>query len=246
MAFYKIKGYVHLNKKVKDNCVLLNNASIPRADTFTCLGVDLDEKLSWQEHIEKICGKVSARIGMVRDIKLFLPPVTLRTIYKILVQPYFDYCLPLWDNCSKLLQDKFQNRAARIITGASYNVRSADVLDTLGWETLDASKSILMYKLLNDHTAPNLKDLFCKNYETHQNAYNLQNRETDLMLAKPEFLKRKSLHVRWLNPLVHLKGKYSKYDSCLALDLALCSYCLRFSCVFAYYSFFVYILVHFR
>ena len=43
-----------------------------------------------------------------------------------------------------------------------------------------------MYKILNDHTAQNLKDLFRKRYETHQNAYNLQNSETDLMLAKPK------------------------------------------------------------
>ena len=116
-----------------------------------------------------------------------------------MVQPYFDYCLPLWDNCDKVLQDKlqkFQNRAARIITGASYDVRSADMLDTLGWKTLDArqlrNKSILMYKILNDHTASNLKDLFRKKYKTHQNAFNLRNSETDLMLAKPktEFLKR--------------------------------------------------------
>ena len=80
-------------------------------------------------------------------------------------------------------------------SNASYDVRSADVLDTLGWETLDArrsrNKSTLMYKILNDHTAPNLK-VFRKKYETHQNALNLRNSETDLMLAKPktEFLKR--------------------------------------------------------
>jgi len=49
-----------------------------------------------------------------------------------------------------------------------------------------------MYKILNDHTAPNLKDLLRKKYETHQNVLNLRNSETDLMLAKPktEFLKR--------------------------------------------------------
>ena len=49
-----------------------------------------------------------------------------------------------------------------------------------------------MYKILNDHTAPNLKDLFRKKNETHQNAFNLRNSETDLMLTKPktEFLKR--------------------------------------------------------
>ena len=49
---------------------------------------------------------------------------------------------------------------------------------------------MLMYKILNDHTAPNLKDLFRKKYETHQNTLNLRNSETDLMLAKTEFLKR--------------------------------------------------------
>ena len=49
-----------------------------------------------------------------------------------------------------------------------------------------------MYKILNDHTAPNLKGLFRKKYETHQNAYNLRINEADLMIAKPktEFLKR--------------------------------------------------------
>ena len=105
--------------------------------------VMLDEKLTWEKHIEKICGKVNAGIGARRRIKPFVPPDILQTIYKTLVQSYFDYCSPLWDNCGKVLQDKlqkFQNRAARIITGASYDVISADVLDTLGWETLDARR----------------------------------------------------------------------------------------------------------
>ena len=87
------------------------------------------------------------------------------------------------------------SNAARIITGASYDVRSADVPGNLGWGALHARRSrdklIPMYKILNDHTAPNLKDLFRKKYETHQNTLNLRNSETDLMLAKPktEFLK---------------------------------------------------------
>ena len=63
----------------------------------------------------------------------------------------------VWGNCSKLLQDKlqkFQSRAARVITGASYDVRSTDILTTLSWETLDnrrkKSKAVFMYKVLND------------------------------------------------------------------------------------------------
>ena len=33
----------------------------------------------------------------VRYVKPFVPPATLQTIYKALIQPYFDYCSPLWD-----------------------------------------------------------------------------------------------------------------------------------------------------
>jgi hypothetical protein len=46
-----------------------------------------------------------------------------------LIQPYFDYCSPLWDICGTPLLDKlqkFQNRAARIIAGASYEIESAN------------------------------------------------------------------------------------------------------------------------
>jgi hypothetical protein len=41
--------------------------------------------------------------------------------------------------CGTQLLDKlqkFQNRAARRIVGASYEIESAVVLETLGWETL--------------------------------------------------------------------------------------------------------------
>ena len=53
-----------------------------------------------------------------------------------------------------------------MITGATYEVRSTGVLDALGWQTLDAkrleNKLIMMYKILNNHTALNLNEFFCK------------------------------------------------------------------------------------
>ncbi len=96
------------------------------------------------------------------------------------------------------LQDKlqkFQNRAARVITGADYDVRSSEVLNKLGWETLakrrELNKLVWMYKVLGNHTTPNLKDLFFRR-NASQNIYDLRNSETDLSLKKPkmEFLKK--------------------------------------------------------
>ncbi len=90
------------------------------------------------------------------------------------------------------LQDKLQkipNRAARVITGADYDVRSSEVLNKLGWETLarrrELNKLVLMYKVLGNHTAPNLKDLFSRR-NASQNIYDLCNSETDLSLKKTE------------------------------------------------------------
>ncbi len=81
-------------------------------------------------------------------------------IYNAMIQPYFDYCSPLWANCCYLFKDKLQkcqNRAARIIPGVNYEVNSADVLESLGWETLEErrilNKSVLMYRILNGYTA---------------------------------------------------------------------------------------------
>ena len=73
-----------------------------------------------KKHIDTICVKVGAGIGVMRRMKPFVPQETLKLIYEALVQPYFNYCSPLWDNCGIGLKDKlqkFQNRTARVITG---------------------------------------------------------------------------------------------------------------------------------
>ena len=78
-----------------------------------------------------ICKKASPGIGATRRIKPFVPVDALEKVYKNLVQLDFEYCSPLWDNCGKLLRDKlqrFQSRAARVLTGANYDIRSADII----------------------------------------------------------------------------------------------------------------------
>ena len=71
----------------------------------------------------------------------------------------------------------------------------ADLLESLNWKPLEERrnylKSIFIHKILNGHTAPNLKESFQSNNERYY-AYNLRNRETDLAPPMPrkEFGKR--------------------------------------------------------
>ena len=92
---------------------------------------------------------------------------------------------------------RFQSRAARVLTGANYDIRPADIIQTLSWDTVDArqlrAKSTLMYKILNEDTAPELRNPFVRwSVDQLQTDYHLRNSAADLTLPKPkrEFLKR--------------------------------------------------------
>jgi hypothetical protein len=84
---------------------MLNGQPIIRIHSISCLSVTLDETLSWDEHIETICKKVGAGVGILKRIKPYIPGNMLQSIYNALIQPYFrDYCSPLWDICNKTVK----------------------------------------------------------------------------------------------------------------------------------------------
>ena len=102
----------------------------------------------------------------MRRIKSFVPVATLKTVYKGLVLPYFENFSPLWANCGKLLKDKlqrFKSRATRVLKGATYDIRSTGLIDSLSWQTLDdrrrCAKSILMYTIIYRFSIYALSDL---------------------------------------------------------------------------------------
>ncbi len=134
----------------------------------------------------------------MKRTKPFVPDETLHTINRALVQPYFDYCSPLWDNCGLLLKDKlqrFQNRTARVLTGADYDISSSELLEQLRWKNLEtqhrSNKAVLVYNILNNGTAPCLRESFTVR-SVNENDYNLRNYDTDLSIPRPkkEALKR--------------------------------------------------------
>ena len=143
------------------NVISIDSIWFQRVPSNKCSGVLLDEKLTFETHNDYICKKACAGIGALRRVKPFFLLCTPVTLYRSLIEPYFDCCSPLWDTCVKQLKDKLQkiqNRAGRVITGSSYDVRSVDMLNNLNWKTLETrrlhTKATLMYKILNDLSAP--------------------------------------------------------------------------------------------
>ena len=87
----------NLKHKISDHQISISNTPIAKIDKFSCLGVIMDEQLSWGCHVDHVYSQASAGIGLIRRIKPFVPLSTLKMLYNAIVLPYFDYCSHLWE-----------------------------------------------------------------------------------------------------------------------------------------------------
>ena len=83
----------HLNGDLN---VTVNGQRLTRATNYRYLGMEVDEALGWQPHVDTFCKKVSAGIGAIKRIRSLLPRQTLLKMYDALVAHYFDYCSEVW------------------------------------------------------------------------------------------------------------------------------------------------------
>ena len=82
------------------------------------LGVLIDYKLSWNNHIDTILLKISRTVGLLLKLRHFVPFSTLISIYHSLIAPYLPYGLIAWGQASKSQLNKLlvlQKRALRFI-----------------------------------------------------------------------------------------------------------------------------------
>ena len=87
----------------------------------------IDNTLDWKEHIKMVSSKVSREIGFLKQGKSFLAEETATAMYTGIVEPHFRYCCSVWGCCGVNEINKFQklqNRAARIVTGSSFDALS--------------------------------------------------------------------------------------------------------------------------
>ena len=119
-------GYPELSTFDTSPSLKIDGAPVSR-DLLKSLGVYIDQNLSWNVHVNNLCKKIAAGIGVIKRSRAFVPFDILLYMYSSSVQPHFDYCSEIWGCCNKTLStklQKLQNRAARILLRASYDSNS--------------------------------------------------------------------------------------------------------------------------
>ena len=84
-------------------------------------------------------------------------------VYLTYYHPVFDHCNAVWGNLNKGLASKiqkYQNRAAHIITSQAYETRSVDLLKFLVWDNLAMRRDQQLCLLMHDVIIKNLPELY--------------------------------------------------------------------------------------
>ena len=78
-------------QKTNHNQVYFNHNSVKQVPSQKNLGMYLDTKLNFQEHLNNVLNKVNKTIELLRNLQAFLPRQSLVTVYKAFVRPHLDH-----------------------------------------------------------------------------------------------------------------------------------------------------------
>ena len=147
-------------KKISHPPLNFSNNSVQQVQFQKHLGVYLDGKLDFREHLQNMFKKINKTISLLRKLQNNLPRAPLITIYKSFVRPHLDYGDILYDqtfnNSFHERLESIQYNAALAITGAVRGSSREKLYQELGFESLQQRrwyrKLCLFFKIIKNQS----------------------------------------------------------------------------------------------
>ena len=126
--------------------IRINDSPIERVTDFNFLGLQIDQHLNWNAHIQKCSNKISRTLGVMNRLNRYLPTKILRVLYDSLVLPHLQYVILSWG--SKLSRlSKLQKRAIRVVTCSKFNAHTEPLFKSLNLLKLEDMLYVSVLKL---------------------------------------------------------------------------------------------------
>ena len=168
IIFTRKKSQTNYNIDIQGN-------RLQRVSQTKYLGVIINEKLKWNDHVDYISKKISKGCYIISKIRYFVQKFTLRMLYFSLIQSHLNYCIATWGGAPKSTLNQLivlQKKVIRIITYSSYDARSEPLFDHL--KILNVNKlyqlnlSKIIYKLHHNLTVSSENLIPISQIHTHQ------------------------------------------------------------------------------
>ena len=116
--------------------ITVNNTTVNRASVIKYLGIDMDQHLTFKDHVTRKCGTAMRNLQKIRCIRQFLTLETCKTVIQGLVIAHLDYANGLFFGMQEIsvkrLQ-RIQNSAAKLILRKGKYDSSTECLKALHW-----------------------------------------------------------------------------------------------------------------
>ena len=183
--FSDLNKYLKANKLVpnlsKSKLMYFNSRPKPDLEAFTFdteiiewvdeyryLGLMLSSRMTYSNHIDKICTKVSQYIGIFYHLNKILPREVLILLYHSFILPHLTLHIVVWGAAPEVNISKLrikQNKLLRAILDVEVvngvpQYRTMDMYNDLGFLTVDNLYKFHLFKFLNLLLNGNLPNLY--------------------------------------------------------------------------------------
>ena len=110
--------YMCLGKDSASDLLRFCGLDLVASELETVLGIQIDNKLNFENHIKSLCNKVSQKLGALQRISNMLDTQKKNLLFNSIIKPQFSYCPLVWMFCSRgsnSLVNNVNERALRIV-----------------------------------------------------------------------------------------------------------------------------------
>jgi hypothetical protein len=168
-------------KNDSDCNIQFQDVNLKRMSSCRYLGVIIDEKLKWIEHIEHVYSKLIKFVGIFYKLRNKLPSHILKNIYFAFVHPHILYGIEIYGNtCPTYLDklNKLNNKLLRILQNKPITTPIHELYknyDTLPIASLHLQQ-ILLFVHKVKYTPNLLPEVFDKYFVTNEFVHNYETR----------------------------------------------------------------------
>lgn len=154
----------------------INNVTLDRVTIKRDLGILMDDKLSFKDHVDDLTRKAFRMLGFIfRCGKYFSRQSSMRLLYYTLVRNRLEYCSTVWNPCYSNAIDEIERIQKKFTRLFYFKFRLAHPrppydqrLRHLKLRSLETRRlendDIMLYKLINNHVDSSL----CQQINFHQ------------------------------------------------------------------------------
>ena len=215
------------NKPVPKNftCIQTDVMQITRVKSVQYLGISLDEKLYWHDHVDQICASLVKYFGIFNHIKYFVSLRISKHLYYAFIYSRIQYGIKAYGSCAKEFLSKLQimqNKLLKLLLKWDRRTPTDLVHQRLSILKIDDVHIDKVLSFVNKCRSCRVPEMFVNYHKIRETGLNLRNRSsldipwarTDLGLSRCDIKGARlwNSHLQTTSQLLYKKSFHKQFS----------------------------------